>query len=83
MSVAAQIRSSSADAGLGIYSAARAFGLDFVPVCTELYDFLISPELDDRRLQMFIDILTGREFLERLDMLGGYTYNDIGQWVTF
>ena len=41
-SVAAQIACGSADAGMGIYSAAQLYGLDFLPVCVEEYDLLIS-----------------------------------------
>ncbi len=40
-SVAAQIASGSADAGMGIYSAAQLYGLDFIPICIEEYDLLI------------------------------------------
>ena len=40
-SVAAQIASGTADAGMGILSAARLYDLDFLPVCVEQYDLLI------------------------------------------
>ena len=44
-SVAAQIACGSADAGMGIYSAAKLYDLDFLPVCTEQYDLLILDEV--------------------------------------
>lgn len=40
-SVAAQIANHSADAGMGIYSAAQNYGLDFLPICVEEYDLMI------------------------------------------
>lgn len=46
-SVAAQIACGSADAGMGIYSAAKLYDLDFLPVCTEQYDLLIPDSVWD------------------------------------
>ena len=72
-SVAAQIASGTADAGLGIYSAAKTYGLDFIPVCNEEYDFLIDEKAyDSERVQRFIDALHSDELRERLKKLGGY-----------
>ena len=42
LGVAASVAAGSARAGLGILPAARAFGLDFVPLCEERYDLLMS-----------------------------------------
>jgi putative molybdopterin biosynthesis protein len=44
MGVAASVANSVADVGLGIRSAARALGLDFVPVAWERYDLLMTKE---------------------------------------
>ena len=43
MAVAVAVLSGAADVGLGIYAAARALDLDFIPVVTEQYD-LVIPE---------------------------------------
>ena len=40
-SVAAQIASGSADVGMGIYSAAKLYDLDFIPICIEEYDLIV------------------------------------------
>ena len=73
-SVAAQIASGSADAGLGIYSAAMLYDLDFVPVCTEQYDLLIPDYAwDTPMVQKLLSILKSDAFRERLEKLGGYT----------
>lgn len=72
-SVAAQIASGSADAGMGIYSAARLYGLDFLPVCTELYDLLIPDgAFETPMVQKLLEVLRGGAFRLRLEKLGGY-----------
>ncbi|MDO4297584.1 MAG: molybdopterin biosynthesis protein [Lachnospiraceae bacterium] len=76
-SVAAQIMSGSADAGMGIYSAARLYGLDFLPVCMEQYDLLIPDYAwETPMVQQLLATLASEEFRNRLTALGGY---EIGQ----
>lgn len=71
--VAALIAAGNADAGLGIYSAAKLYGLDFIPVCNEEYDFLIAEKYaDDERVRAFLDVLKSDEFAKRIEALGGY-----------
>ncbi len=72
--VAAGIKNGNADMGLGIYSAARMYDLDFIPVCDEEYDFLISEEaFETQGVKSFLEILKSEEFLERISLLGGYS----------
>ena len=72
-SVAAQIASGSADAGMGIYSAARLYGLDLLPVCTEQYDLLIPDgAFETPMVQRLLEVLRGGAFRLRLEKLGGY-----------
>lgn len=71
--VAALVASGSADASLGVYSAAKMYNLDFVPVCNEEYDFLVNEEYaDDPRVKVFFEILKSDELKERLEKMGGY-----------
>lgn len=71
--VAAQIASGSADAGLGILAAARMFGLDFLAVAEEQYDFLIlASAWETPAVQHFLAILRSENLRSRLDQLGGY-----------
>ena len=49
LAVAAAVASGRADAGLGILAAARAFGLDFVPVADEPYDLVTTAADPGRR----------------------------------
>ena len=79
-SVAVQIASGSADAGMGIYSAARLYGLDFIPICVEEYDLLIPDKCwDTPQVQQMLAALKSREFQEKLLAMGGYTLDRPGE----
>ncbi len=72
-SVAAQIASGTADVGLGIYSAAKTYDLDFIPICNEEYDLLIDEKAyDTDKIKDFLKVLHSEELKERLNALGGY-----------
>lgn len=80
MAVAAAVRSGSADAGMGILSAARAMDLDFIPVGEEEYDFAIPKRfLYLPHIQHFIEALQHLSFRQKLAQLGGYTYEHCGE----
>lgn len=80
MAVAALVGSESADAGMGIRSAALAMNLDFIPVGEEEYDFAIPQEyLTLSHVQAFIEILKSEEFHQKLEELGGYTWERAGE----
>lgn len=71
--VAALIAAGNADAGLGIYSAAKMYDLDFIPICNEIYEFLIDEkELQNPMVKAFLDVLYSEEFKKRLTEMGGY-----------
>ncbi len=72
--VAALIAAGNADVGLGIYSAAKIYNLDFIPVCNEKYEFLIDKKhLADPMVKAFLEVLYSDEFKTRLDEMGGYS----------
>ena len=78
-SVAALIAADSADAGLGIYSAAKLYGLDFLPVCDEQYDLLIPDYAwDTPMIHRLLETLKSEAFRTRLGGLGGYTLHAPG-----
>lgn len=80
MAVAALVDSDSADAGMGIRSAAIAMNLDFIPVGDEEYDFAVPVRfLELPFIRVFIEILKCSEFHERLAKLGGYTWERAGE----
>ena len=79
-SVAAQIAAGTADAGMGILSAARLYGLDFLPVCVEQYDLLIPDYAwDTPPVQALLAVLASPAFRTRLEQMGGYTLDRPGR----
>ena len=79
MAVAAAIAGGSADAGMGIESAARAMKLDFIPVGPEEYDFAIPVRfLSLPHVQHFLEVLKSEEFKTRVEALGGYSTRQTG-----
>ena len=82
MAVAAAVRGDSADAGMGILSAARAMELDFIPIGNEEYDFAVGAEfLELPHIRAFIAMLKTTDFLRKLEELGGYTAERCGEIV--
>jgi molybdenum cofactor synthesis domain-containing protein len=79
MSVAMAVTSGRADVGLGIMAAAKALGLDFIPVSRERYD-LVMPSLflEDERMQLVLDIIRSQKFIEQVLALGGYEVEETG-----
>ena len=79
MAVAAAVQGGGADAGMGIASAAKALDLDFIPLGEEEYDFAVMPHfLELKETGVFLDILKSPAFHHRLEELGGYTWERIG-----
>ncbi len=80
MAVAVNVHSGTADVGLGILAAARALGLDFIPLTPERYD-LVVPETTfaDLRFQTLLEVIRSREFSDAAMALGGYDLKDCGK----
>ncbi len=79
-SVAAQIACGSADVGMGIYSAAKLYDLDFIPICIEEYDLIIPNHAwDSPMVQQLLTILRSDAFREKILSMGGYTVEHPGQ----
>lgn len=82
LAVAAAVAAGRADCGLGVLAAARAFGLDFVPVSKEPYDLvLMEKSLDDELLAPLFDLLDSADFRESVNALGGYDTAEMGRRV--
>lgn len=74
MNVAVAVLSGTADAGLGIFAAAKALGLDFVPVVTEQYDLVIpQAHFDSANIQVLLETINTDAFKKRVVALGGYS----------
>lgn len=79
-SVAAQIACGSTDVGMGIYSAAKLYDLDFIPICIEEYDLIIPDHAwDSPMVQQLLTILRSDAFREKILSMGGYTVDHPGQ----
>ena len=82
-SVAAQIVSGSADAGMGIYSAAKLYDLDFIPICIEEYDLIVPDRAwETPQVQQMIATLKSEEFKNKILRLGGYTVENPGEIIS-
>jgi putative molybdopterin biosynthesis protein len=58
---------------MGVLAAARAFGLDFVPVKKEPYDLVLGREtLEHQLLAPFWELLGSPAFRSAVEALGGY-----------
>jgi putative molybdopterin biosynthesis protein len=82
MSVAAAVLSGTADVGLGIYAAAKALGLGFIPVVTEQYD-LVIPEtfFNSENIQILLETIKTSQFKQKVESLGGYTTSKTGEFM--
>ncbi|MBS3731282.1 MAG: molybdopterin biosynthesis protein [Desulfobacterales bacterium] len=82
MAVAVAVLGQTADAGLGIFAAANALGLEFIPVVTESYD-LVIPEafMDLPGIQLLMEVIGSRDFTERVNALGGYHTKNTGKMI--
>jgi molybdate transport repressor ModE-like protein len=81
--VAAYIASGMADVGIGVETAARRFGLDFVPLLKERYFFAVEKNaLQSAPMTGVVDILRSKEFGDRIRELAGYDATDTGRILT-
>lgn len=82
MAVAVAVLSGAADVGLGIYAAAKALNLDFIPVVTESYELVIPDEFIEKpEIQLLSAIINSADFKSRVAALGGYHLENTGTWV--
>jgi putative molybdopterin biosynthesis protein len=73
MAVAVAVASSLADTGLGIKSAAKALGLDFVPVEREDYDLVFAKEFFASDMgQKLVTVIHSEAFKQAVMQLDGY-----------
>ena len=73
LAVALAVKTGEADAGLGVYSAAKAFHLSFVPVAREPYELVFHADTwEDPRVKALALAVTSSSFREGLEGLGGY-----------
>lgn len=80
LAAAWRVYSGISDCCLATRSAARAFGLDFVPLTRERYDLVIRQEfLGMAATERLLDVLTQAAFRRELDALCGYDTRETGR----
>ena len=82
MDVGLQILKGNADAGPGIRPVATILGLDFIPICWERFDLLITKErFFDKGIQLFLSLLKGKVIQTSAQKLGGYDLSMTGKMI--
>ncbi|QJB58304.1 molybdopterin biosynthesis protein [Pseudodesulfovibrio sp. zrk46] len=80
MAVAVNVLTGAASCGLGIFAAAKALDLDFVPLAHERYDLLIPTQyMEDERIRTLMELIQTDEVKAKIGELGGYETNLTGQ----
>ncbi|MGQ9676268.1 MAG: substrate-binding domain-containing protein [Chloroflexota bacterium] len=80
LAVAAAVAGGSADAGLGILSAARALELDFIPLAHEQYDLAIPRQhYESALLAPVLEAISSNSFQRVVEEMGGYDVSDTGR----
>ncbi len=80
MAVAQAVKAGTADVGLGIYAAAAAYGLHFIPLTQEQYDLVFpEPIWQTVAAQSLAAIIRSSGFKESVKALGGYDTAVTGQ----
>jgi putative molybdopterin biosynthesis protein len=73
MSIAVNVLSGRADAGMAIYSSAKALDLDFIPIGPERYDLVIAENAwSDFKMRAVLDIIVSDSFRRMVTSMGGY-----------
>ncbi len=82
--VAAAIAQGRADVGIAAEIAARMYGLDFIPLTTEIVDFLIRKDrLTKDAVKSFIEFLRSKECRELINSIPGYSVlKDTGEFLS-
>ena len=79
--VARLIAEGQADTGIGVRSAARLLGLDFIPLQKERYDLVVPTSYLTTHpgLANLLDTIVSRPFRAEIEALGGYDTNETGK----
>ncbi|MBN1458545.1 MAG: substrate-binding domain-containing protein, partial [Armatimonadetes bacterium] len=79
LAVASMVETGAADVGLGILAAARARGIDFVPLAEERYDLAVRADVWESDFgEALRHALNSENFQAELKRLGGYRASETG-----
>jgi putative molybdopterin biosynthesis protein len=80
LAVAAEVNGDDHGAGLGIYPAAKAMDLDFIPVGDEEYDLLMTRGFyESEGGKQLIEIIQSANFKQQVEKIGGYEVVENGE----
>jgi molybdate-binding protein/DNA-binding XRE family transcriptional regulator len=82
MAAAWAVASGNADCCIAVGSAARRFGLDFIPLAAERFDFVLHKrDLNRKAVENLFDVLSRSRFRRQLEMVAGYDVSHAGESV--
>jgi molybdate-binding protein/DNA-binding XRE family transcriptional regulator len=82
LAAAWQVASGGADVCIAAGSAARRFGLDFVPLATERFELVLHKrDLTKKAVQGVLEVLNLARFRRQLEMIAGYDVSRAGETV--
>jgi putative molybdopterin biosynthesis protein len=82
MAVAVNVLTGAAQCGMGIFAAAHALDLSFVPLARERYDLVMPVKfLRDLRIEAMLELMRSKGFQARIGALGGYETRLTGQFM--
>jgi putative molybdopterin biosynthesis protein len=80
LNLASAVASGNADVGLGILEAAKATGLDFVPLVPEQLDFVVPKQLlNSYPVRALLQVIASDSFKKELEVMGGYNASHTGK----
>jgi putative molybdopterin biosynthesis protein len=80
MSVAVSILSGRADAGMAIFSSAKALDLGFIPIGQERYDLVIAESTwHDFKMRTALEVIASDSFRRMVTSMGGYDVSNSGR----
>jgi len=80
LAVAAAVKSGEADVGVGVFAAARALGLDFIPLAKERYELVLRlRQTESVPIKALLSVLSSEDFKQELLSLGGYDITETGR----
>jgi len=81
--VAMAVLSGIAEAGLGILSAAKMLGLEFIHITKERYDLVIPKKnFSAKPLTALLEVIRSHEFRRKIEQMGGYDTRDSGNLIS-
>ncbi|MBU4179169.1 MAG: molybdopterin biosynthesis protein, partial [Actinobacteria bacterium] len=81
--VAAAVSGGTANTGLGVLAAARALGLEFMPLGRERYDLLVLRSFEGSPgHRTLVRVLSDTEYRGEVEALGGYDLGEAGRIIS-